>query len=1136
MRLAGDPESLASACDAVVVGSGAGAAVAASRLARMGLAVVVLERGRELEPGLFPDTSAEVRRELAVTGRGGTSGRADGLYNLRHGEGGHVLSASALGGTSLLGAGVMLAPDPRVWEDPRWPSELLSDGLLDEGFRRAHAMYRPSPWPAPRPLEKLARLGEAARRLAAPLEAPPLAIAFAGRTDGAGRPQPACNHCGDCLTGCNVGARTTARDTYLTDAADNGARLFTGIEVEHVERAAGAGWHVVWRPTTAPSDAAPHRLAAAIVVLGAGSIGSTEILLRSARHGLALSPRTGSGLWANGAIVSAAWNGLKPVEAVGTGVPPIVQTAAPGPAVTAGFRLGEHGRLDDGVFIAEAGLPSAIADLAPGALAEAARRHGQQTSSGMLDEFQASVSRGESARLGAFAGSMRSTQVHAVSGHDASEGRLVLDGSTGLPAWPDAAADAVTQRTLSNLVEMATANDATFIAAPLAAAGITSGRIVTEPLGGAVMGRDRTSGVVDHGGRVFDADAADPAAVHAGLYVMDAAIVTRPLGVPPLLTVTALIERAMMVLADRLGRQLTVVMPPPGTVVARGSGAPLHAGAILRERLSGWISDRAGADHETAARVGRDGAQEVVVELEYRMEAAAAAAVTETAPIRVTGRVIAQLLDAAPLAAEGELGRSAEATDVPGEWQVASLRLRAWDGRELAMTLTRRRPDATRPATLLRDATTVACDVTETAGEGRHWRGVLEADAREQARALAAIELRGGTGAPDRLAASASLGRALAGPLYDVHGMAAAVPGWDGEPAGWRKRRALRSGTAELHHVEAGDGTSLRLLRFDNAGANRKGPLLLVHGLGTSSRIFALDTVDTSLLEYMTDRGFDCWLLDTRASVDLAAARRPFSADDCARHDYQPTVDLVRRVTGAATVQLLAHCFGALTATMALLHGSLRDVRSAVLMQVGADIVSPSLRQRMAARARLASLVERLGLDQVAARAGDGEAPLLADLLLGAVARLGDRDVDLVSGRMAALYGDLVETAQLDPLTLEKGLPGLLGETSIAVFAHLAVMVRRGHVVDQRGEDVYLPNLERLAFPITFVHGMMNGVFAPEGTHRTYEKLVARNGARLYERHLVPNYGHLDCLIGRNAAIDVFPKLHAHLERSATPA
>jgi cholesterol oxidase len=68
------------------------------------------------------------------------------------------------------------------------------------------------------------------------------------------------------------------------------------------------------------------------------------------------------------------------------------------------------------------------------------------------------------------------------------------------------------------------------------------------------MGRERGSGVVDHKCRVFDAGAGAGAAdVHDGLYVIDGAVMPRSLGVNPLLTITALAERAMLHLAADRG-------------------------------------------------------------------------------------------------------------------------------------------------------------------------------------------------------------------------------------------------------------------------------------------------------------------------------------------------------------------------------------------------------------------------------------------------------------------------------------------------------------------------------------------------------------------------------------------------------
>jgi cholesterol oxidase len=97
------------------------------------------------------------------------------------------------------------------------------------------------------------------------------------------------------------------------------------------------------------------------------------------------------------------------------------------------------------------------------------------------------------------------------------------------------------------------------------------------------------------------------------------------------------------------------------------------------------------------------------------------------------------------------------------------------------------------------------------------------------------------------------------------------------------------------------------------------------------------------------------------------------------------------------------------------------------------------------------------------------------------------------------------------------------GVANMKAFEHLALLTNKGHLVNSAGEDVYLPHLDRLALPITFIHGADNECFEPESTRITYELLRQTNGTSFYDRHVIPGYGHIDCIFGKNASKDIFP-------------
>lgn len=69
--------------------------------------------------------------------------------------------------------------------------------------------------------------------------------------------------------------------------------------------------------------------------------------------------------------------------------------------------------------------------------------------------------------------------------------------------------------------------------------------------------------------------------------------------------------------------------------------------------------------------------------------------------------------------------------------------------------------------------------------------------------------------------------------------------------------------------------------------------------------------------------------------------------------------------------------------------------------------------------------------------------------------------------------------------------------------------------------------------PIALIHGANNQCFVPESTQRTFDLLCEKNGAALYSRTVIPDYGHIDCILGKNAAFDVYPHIAAHLDKTA---
>jgi cholesterol oxidase len=267
------------------------------------------------------------------------------------------------------------------------------------------------------------------------------------------------------------------------------------------------------------------------VVLAAGTLGSTEILLRSRELGLGLSDRLGEGFSANGDIIAFALGGSERVNGVGVGHPPKYVGDAVGACVAGQIELPDRADLDLSMILQEGVLPSALAPLLPVFFISGGR---------LLGAAQSLIK-------GVYQGPLSHLHTYFVVSHDDAQGRIGLDNGSAQVHWPGVADQPVYARVDAALTKAAQAVGARYIKSPLSATSMGTKPATAHPLGGCGMGRDAGTAVVNHKCQVFDGRS--PNGVHAGLYVCDGSAIPRSIGVNPLLTITALAERAMVHLA-----------------------------------------------------------------------------------------------------------------------------------------------------------------------------------------------------------------------------------------------------------------------------------------------------------------------------------------------------------------------------------------------------------------------------------------------------------------------------------------------------------------------------------------------------------------------------------------------------------
>lgn len=543
--------------DAIVVGSGFGGSVSACRLAENGRRVAVLERGKRYAPGSFPRGAREMSSNFWDPSQG-----LHGLFDIWSFRRIESVVASGLGGGSLIYANALIRK-PEKWfvresnDKPGteyWP---ITRDQLDPYYDKAERVLGATPYPFEsepyRSTPKTSALKKAGGETNTEWFLPNLAISFgAPPTPGipVGRPEDnlhnrqryACRLCGECDIGCNFGSKNTTDLNYLSSAHRNGARIECRCEVRTIEWRDGYYYvHFVRHleeneGVVVDTDTLPvETWRSKVVVLAAGTFGSTYLLLRSRSSLPTISRSLGSHFSGNGDMIGFM-----------RGDRTSVFEPSRGPVLTSSLHVPDvlDGGLKRGFYVQDGGYP----DFA-GWMLETANAWGpaKRAAVFVLGRIIESVYRTPHSRIsGRVAGILGKSHVSSRTlpllcmGRDVPDGNMSLNGKWLDLDWTTA----TSTEYFSSLVEAMTAVSEVYNATlRLRPTWKIGNRVITvHPLGGCPMGRTIEEGVVDSYGEVFNAP---------GLFVCDGSVMPGPVGPNPSLTIAALAERFSERMVDR---------------------------------------------------------------------------------------------------------------------------------------------------------------------------------------------------------------------------------------------------------------------------------------------------------------------------------------------------------------------------------------------------------------------------------------------------------------------------------------------------------------------------------------------------------------------------------------------------------
>lgn len=224
--------------DYVIIGSGFGGSVSALRLSEKGYKVLVIEKGKWYKAEDFPKTNWNLKKWLWYPPMGWY-----GFFKMTFLNHVTVLSGVGVGGGSLTYANTLPVPKKDFFNTGSWAKlnnwKTTLEPFYDLAYKMLGAAKNPKLFDADTTIKEIAEdMGKEEH-----FEAAKVGVYFGepGKEvsdpyfEGKGPNREGCNFCGSCMTGCRYNAKNTLDKNYLYLAQAAGATILAEKEVVDVQ-------------------------------------------------------------------------------------------------------------------------------------------------------------------------------------------------------------------------------------------------------------------------------------------------------------------------------------------------------------------------------------------------------------------------------------------------------------------------------------------------------------------------------------------------------------------------------------------------------------------------------------------------------------------------------------------------------------------------------------------------------------------------------------------------------------------------------------------------------------------------------------------------------------------------------------